>query len=217
MAMQSFPNRRQRGVVLFLAIVVLAAMSLAAIGLMRSVLNSNRVSANLAFQQSAQRSAEVGMERAVAWLEQRASALAVVPGSSPPVLRPANELYSSMDIGSGSTVAYRAIRENPADGDWDTYWKAALAASRVNVLPVDGAGNQVSYMIHRLCANSGAPVGGTGAGCESSPTKQSSSDISSKSAGALKFPMPSQIYYRITVRVQGPRNAVSFSQAIVAI
>ncbi|HEX2011423.1 MAG TPA: PilX N-terminal domain-containing pilus assembly protein, partial [Roseateles sp.] len=66
---------RQRGVVLLLSLIVLAAMSLAAIGLMRSVLISNRVAGNLAFQQSATQSADVGLETAIAWLEQKAREL----------------------------------------------------------------------------------------------------------------------------------------------
>ena len=51
---------------------------------------------------------------------------------------------------------------------------------------------------------------------EISPTLSSSVQNSSKTGG-LKLTVPSQVYYRITVRVQGSRNAVSYSQAVVAI
>lgn len=77
-------HARQRGLVLVLALIVLAAMSLAAIGLMRGVLGSNRVAGNLAYQQAAVQAADVGLETAIAWLEQRTQE----SSSATPLLRP---------------------------------------------------------------------------------------------------------------------------------
>lgn len=202
---------RQKGVVLLFAIIVLVAMSLAAIGLMRSVLTGNRVAANLAFQQSAMQSADAGAERAIAWLEQKSRQL---EKNDPPTL--ANKLFN--DITASGTTDYNYVATagetpDPSTQSWDSYWKSLENAHQTNPLPEDSAGNKVSFAIHRLCAMAGDA---TKSGCQASPMLNSSVQTSSKS-NSLKLTLPSQVYYRITVRVEGPRNAVAYSQAIVAI
>lgn len=201
----------QQGIVLLLSLIVLVAMSLAAIGLMRSVLTSNRVAANLAFQQSTTQSAGVGIETAIAWLEQKARELKT---NNPPVLQ--NGLFANTTVGGGETVNYVARREDPGSNQaWEDWWQQVLVANnQINTLPVDAAGNTVAFAIHRLCNATGDPL--SGIGCEAPPTVNAATQTSSKSSG-IKLQVPSQIYYRITVRVQGPRNAVSFIQSIVAI
>lgn len=203
--------RRQHGIVLLLSLIVLVAMSLAGIGLMRSVLTSNRVASNLAFQQSATQSADVGIETAIAWLEQKARELKT---SNPPALQ--NGLFNNIAVGGAETVNYTARREDPgAAQGWEAWWQGVLVANnQINTLPVDAAGNTVAFAIHRLCNASGDPL--SGVGCEAPVTTGAGIQTSSKSSG-IKLQVPNQIYYRITVRVQGPRNAVSFVQAVVAI
>jgi Tfp pilus assembly protein PilX len=202
---------RQQGVVLLLSLIVLVAMSLAAIGLMRSVLTSNRIAANLTFQQSTAQSAGVGIETAIAWLEQKARELKT---SNPPVLQ--NGLFANISAGGAETVNYVSRREDPGPAQaWEDWWQQVLVANKqVNTLPVDAAGNTVAFAIHRLCSASGDPL--SGIGCEAPPTANAATQTSSKSSG-IKLQVPGQIYYRITVRVQGPRNALSFVQAVVAI
>ena len=200
----------QRGIVLLLSLIVLAAMSLAAIGLMRSVLTSNRVAGNLAFQQSATQSADVGIERAIAFLEQKSRELVT---ANPPKL--ANSLFSDITTASGTNLKYVSRRENPGTTQsWDAFWQILQdAGTKVNTLPVDAAGNTVEFVIHRLCNASGDTLT---SGCEASASLGTSTQTSSKSSG-IKLQVPSQTYYRITVRVQGPRNTVSFVQVVVSI
>jgi type IV pilus assembly protein PilX len=57
---------QQRGVVLFVALIVLVAMSLAAVSMMRSVDTSTLVAGNIAFRQSALAAAERAFETALA-------------------------------------------------------------------------------------------------------------------------------------------------------
>jgi Tfp pilus assembly protein PilX len=197
-------------------LIVLAAMSLAAVGLMRGVLGSNRVAGNLAFQQTTLQAGDVGVETAIAWLEQKTLETAPVPAGAPAGTQPlpANKLFADISKSSTETYNYVATRADPKAGkNWDDFWKALAAAGQVNTLPTDAAGNTVSFVIHRLCTNTGDP---TTAGCEATPTLPPSIKTSSKS-NSLKLSESSQVYYRITVRVQGPRNAVSFIQAIAAI
>jgi Tfp pilus assembly protein PilX len=207
---------RQRGMVLLLSIIVLVAMSLAGIALMRSVFTSNRVAGNLAFQQSASASAEIGTESAIAWLEQQSRLWSAAN-------TPANTLFNNISIGAGNPVAYRAVRQDPAtnlgvgvpDQTWEQFWQqVAVANNWVNSLPVDAAGNTVSYIIQRLCSLTGDPM--VSANCEGQPVQSSSVETSSRGSG-VKLKLPGRIYYRITVRVAGPRNAVAFHQSIVSL
>lgn len=197
-------HRAQSGVVLLIAIVVLVAMTLAAIGLMRSVFTGNRVAGNLAFQQSATQSADQGIATAVRWLEN---------------VNNTNQtaLYNAIAASGGANpnYAYSPIRQDPTTGtSWDTFWTTTLAgAGLVNTLAADQAGNTVSVVIQRLCQSTGSPS--SGAGCAVSPTV-TGTESSSKGSGVIPLQVANQVYYRITARVAGPRNTVSYVQAVVA-
>jgi hypothetical protein len=123
---------------------------------------------------------------------------------------------------------------NPTNAaEWENYWTGTidplgeLPASvavktctpagklgRVCRLPIDAAGNTVSYTIQRLCQTQGDPMQ-VSTGCASG-AQMSSLVGASLAAGAVTLPMIIQYYYRITTRTVGPRNTVSFVQIIVA-
>jgi type IV pilus assembly protein PilX len=207
------PSSRQRGLVLVLALIVLAAMSLAAVGLMRGVFGSNRVAGNLAFQQAAVQAADVGVETAIAWLEQR-SAEMVQSSPLPAPMTRGDRLFTNIVKSPTDPIAYLATRADPAPNQtWESFWQTLVAANVVNTMPTDSAGNQVAYIIQRLCANAGNPLSSR---CEASP-RLSASILDSSQSNSDKPSAPSQVYYRITVRVQSARNATSFIQAMVAI
>lgn len=187
---------QQQGVVLIVALIVLLAMTLAGIALMRSSTTGNRVAGNLAFQQSATQSADLGVEAAIAWLEANVAAL----------------------NGNGAAGSpYTASRADPAAGSsWETFWAdTVVAGGRFVRMGADPAGNSVSYAIHRLCNMAGNPITQPGIDCSASPA----SDAPGNSMGTSILPikLPSQQYYRITARVAGPRNTVSFVQVMVAL
>ena len=97
--------RRERGVVLLMALIVLLAMTLAGLALMRSVSTSNVIAGNMAFQQAATQSADTGVEAAVTFLETSL----------------AGTLDTSITTGVG--VRYLAYRQDPALGQsWDNFW-----------------------------------------------------------------------------------------------
>ncbi len=194
----------QRGVVLILAIVVLVAMSLAALALMRSVNTGNRVAGNLAFQQSATLSADAGVEAAVAWLEQN---------------RISGVLWNNATASSTGTNTtgggYSASNTTPTTAtNWDTWWSAAVAANTVNKLAPDSAGNTVQYAITRLCNAAGDPSGNIG--CQTAPNADPTSGGSKGAGGNQPITAQVQYYYRITVRVDGVRSTVSYVQVVVA-
>lgn len=202
------PSHRasQRGIVLILALIVLAAMTLAGIGLTRSVLTGNRIAGNLAFQQSATNAADAGIEAAIAWLE---------ANNAPPPPPGVSKLFNDVSI-AGADLGYFASRQDPAAGQsWEQFWNTVLVQSnRVNTLAAPVGGNTVSFVIHRLCNAVGDPT--TGIGCDASPTVVGS-EGGGRGAGVPPIALPSQRYYRITVRVAGPRNTVGFVQSVVAL
>ena len=182
---------RQRGAVLLIALVILVVMTLSALALIRSVNMTNLIAGNLAFRESALLSSERSTETALTWL---ASADAAT-------------LY---DVSAAN--GYQAVRADPATGQsWDAFWIATLAAQSVTGT-VDIAGNTVSYAIQRLCDATDSPQT---VNCAKSP---STNVGGSQSGGSSIFlGSGSQVYYRITTRVAGPRNTTAYTQTIVAI
>lgn len=195
--------RRQQGISLLIALIVLMAMTLSAVGLMRSVFTSNRIAGNLSFQQSATQAADVGVETALAWLQLNATGTTL-------------HKAINIDVAAGRPVAYFATRQDPGvNQSWEQFWVNTLVPTgRINTLPVDDAGNTVQFVIQRMCAFDGDPSAGIG--CSWSPAI-AGAEGNSKGAGVIGLLSVGQTYYRITSRVVGPRNTVSFVQAVVAI
>ncbi|MBJ2155879.1 pilus assembly PilX family protein [Variovorax sp. IB41] len=206
---------RQRGVVLILALIVLVALTLAAVALTRSVGTSNSIAGNLAFQQAATHSADRGVEAAVKWLE--------------------DNVNEATGCSSGSAVAcdqtakgYLAARTDPdtaSKQSWGEFWTKALITKATPVDISDAStGNKVSYIIQRMCettgeANTSANVCATAprAVAGSCPGGTSCTGGGGRGGTGSNVDSPKQTYYRITVIVNGPRNTQSMVQAMVAI
>jgi Tfp pilus assembly protein PilX len=201
---------RQTGVVLLIALVVLIAMTLSALALIKSVNTTNLVSGNLAFRESAVLYAERATEHAIVWLVSEANK----PGHGE-LYRP-NPPYSSW---------YLPVREdpNPASADagkksWDALWGGWRDDGKPRSVPIVGSGgadptgNQVSFVIQRLCERPGDPMD---AECSRPPHDgKGSSLVAGSSVAGLMNP---QVYYRITARVGGSRNTVVYTQTMVAL
>jgi type IV pilus assembly protein PilX len=198
---------RQNGVVLLIALIVLVAMTLAGIALVRSVDTTNIIAGNMAFQQSATQSADAGVETAYAWLQGLANS------STPSTTCAGLNVDCSS---SGYTADGSKAANNPAaNQSWDAFWTNTLDNRAKLMTNNDGAGNAVSYVIDRLCANAGSP--NAGANCTSSPLVTAGTATgNAEEGGEIPLDSPSLVYYRITTRIAGPRNTVSYIQAIVA-
>ena len=200
---------RQRGVVLVIALIILVVMTLAGIALVRSVDTSNMIAGNLAFQQSATHAGDRALEVAIAWLED-----CVGPHITCTANPPNN---SDSNVGYTADGISIANPHSPAIGQtWDQFWKTNIQTLIVNnsvSVGADVAGNTPAYIIDRLCQNAGTPTGG--ASCAQSPLVTTTGG-SSEEAGEIVLNLPSLVYYRITVRVVGPRNTVSYIQSLVA-
>jgi type IV pilus assembly protein PilX len=200
--------RRQRGVVLFISLIMLVAMTLAGIALVRSVDTSNLIAGNLAFKQGATLAADFAIETAHNWLW---------PGQNTASLSndsPANGYYSFTPTAANQIKDVTCTTNNWPSAlgqlDWAKYpWTAAGACTAAIPL-TDAAGNQVSYVIHRLCKNGNV-------GPDSTACVSATSIPQCHSAGQPCAQGPTQYYYRVTARVTGPRNTVSYVQAVIQI
>ena len=150
--MPPLPAQRQHGLVLIMALIVLAAMTLAAIGLMRSVTGSNRVAGNLAFQQAALQSADVGHPARRGLVGAAIREQDGYGGS-------ANRLDADVKIDAASPIAYVAYRDDPVNGQTWKPWPAMAALGQVNTRsrPMPPA-TPSATSIHRLCMEPGTPA-----------------------------------------------------------
>lgn len=198
---------RQSGVVLIIALVVLVALTLAAVALVRSVDTGNVIAGNLAFQQAATHSADTGIEDAFAWLQDC---------NNTHVTCAAGTLDNNTLTGTSRTRGYSAdgAGNNPLPGQsWDDYWANSVTTRGFYSLAQDSAGNTVSYIIDRLCNSTGSNT--SGASCTASPSVSTVTG-NAEEGGEIQLNAPAVVYYRITVRVAGPRNTVSYVQAVVS-
>lgn len=196
--------RRQAGVVLMVALIMLVAMTLAGLALIRSIDTSNLIAGNMAFQQAATHSADAGVETAIAWLE-------------------TNNNTGALDNSIPATGYTASTANNAAYPLGAAFW-SALSPSGVCPLPVaggvcgappgtpDASGNTISFMIQRLCNATGNR---NGAACAISPGTSTTTG-NNEGAGEDTLTFSTVVYYRITVRVAGPRNTASYVQAIVS-
>jgi type IV pilus assembly protein PilX len=185
----------QRGIVLVIALIVMAALSLAGIALMRSVETSTAVVGNLAFTQASALPANLAVEEAVAALFEDE----LIPNVNQDL--PAQNYYATRQNGEDP----RGIPEVLT-----TKTKASGLARVLNA----GYGNEVRYVVERMCAP-GIPVTPSRAElvkyCDMLPPKPSGTT----SMETDKIELPRIPLYRLTVRVDGPRNTVSFLQAML--
>jgi len=187
-----YPRRhaRQRGVVLFVALIVLVAMTMAGLALMRASGTGILAAGNLAFKQSATASGDAGIEAARVWLIGQTT-----PGA--------------LDTNRGAE-GYYATWDTTFNPFTSTVWNGGAATVPGGQ---DAAGNTVKYVIHRMCATTGSlatvPTCVTVAGGSLGGSK-----------GGIQYgerPLTGNTtaYYRVTAQIQGPKNTLSYVQTML--
>jgi type IV pilus assembly protein PilX len=196
---------KQRGVVLFFALVALLAIMLAAVALIRSVDTSTMIAGNLAFKQAATTSGDAGTEAAIGWLGATQAANSAIN-----VLTDATHAFNVTDAASGYYSNSDPALSLFADATWDAI--TAIAAV------TDSSGNTIRYVIQRTCRTPGVAI--KDADCLFSGAVQNTS--------GQNIPLPQDVcsgpgcpvagqtpMIRITSRVKGPKNTASYVQAFV--
>lgn len=179
---------KQRGVVLFFALIALVVMSLAAVALIRSVDTNTMIAGNLGFKQSATASADSGVETAITWIGTQAT----------------------LDNNS-TTDGYYATSTDNAKTLADA--SAKMATGTGISAGTDSSGNTISYVIQRMCKITGPAIDTQ---CLFGPPGDDPNSKKDCPYGGCLNPAPSDsLMYRVTVKVAGPKNTVSYTQAFV--
>lgn len=200
-------QRKERGIVLLITLIALVAMTLASIGMVRSVDTSVLAVGNMAFRQAAEAPVDWAVEDAM----QTIQAMAPTDPNNP------------------SGTGYFANIQASTNGIPNQLLMPGAPTGVFN--QTDAAGNTLYYMIERMCRQAGVPVagdcipallageedGGEGvlkpirntAGEHSTWYEYSSPDGSGVGGGSGSY------VYRVTVRVDGPNSTRAYAQAMI--
>jgi len=186
----SSSDPKQQGVVLFIALIALVVMSLAAVALIRSVDTNTIIAGNLGFKQSATVSADSGVETALTWIANNQSSL-------------------TADItSSGYYSTFNADAKTLVNASTTVATGTGISAGK------DSSGNTINYVIQRMCKNTGAS---NSTHCLFGPPGEDTNSNSNCDASnpCLNAAASDSLMYRITTKVTGPKNTVSYTQAFV--
>jgi type IV pilus assembly protein PilX len=178
----------QRGFVLVIALIVLAAMSLAAIALVRTVDTSTLLARNISFKRDAINRNELALEVANAFFREGG---VLASQLNTRVDLPANNYSSSM-------VATDADGIPTALGSDFTTFPQQINAS--------GEQTQIHYIIERMC---------TRGNVAENKSHCLLAQAASGSEQPEKRPVTLPPMYRVSTRVVAPRNVSSVTQAII--
>ena len=218
--------RKQGGVVLFLALIAVVLLLIAGLATLRAVDTTTLITGNLAFREGALQSSDTGVEFARGWLVQQTVPSGfyenltydiegqVCPGTA--VSQPGYFPIWDNSFDPKSEV-FSSLRRCPPGGGG----AAAPVSWSTDSIVVGSApaGYTVQYVIHRLCERVGDysnPALRTNCYVADAAGSSGSSQGSASYGGSLGSTTTSgSPYYRVTVRVTGPRKSTAFVQALV--
>jgi Tfp pilus assembly protein PilX len=187
-------RKNETGVILFIVLIMLVVMAIGSAALIRSVETTNQVSGNLAFKIASVSAADLGIEAAIADIGTVAASSADTQypsGCTPAAAAPNGCKYYPLALATDSNGI-------PTIVNW-------TSLGPITSVP----GYEVRYVIDRMCSGS-LPVTNIAANCKT----LAPSNGGTKKAGGVVFTRAAQIYYRVTVRVDGPRSTRSYVRAV---
>lgn len=186
-------RRAQRGIALPVMLIMLTVMLVSSIYLLKSSTSTTMTTANLAYDSALSKSADAGLHAGFAYLR------SVADRSDLLVNQPAQ--------GYVATLTPTWTASNPS------FW---LGAVTLPAHPVTG--DQVQYVIHRMCTFPGA-YNSANNSCRTTSARPNSKAAqpfgSSLALGGPKFLQQPQIHYVVTARINGARGANVVTQAVV--
>lgn len=195
--------KTQCGVVLFVALIALVVMSLAAAALIRSVDTNTQITGNLSFKQSAVVSADRGLETAIAWVQTTATNN--------------TDLLNAPSAANGYFPTFDTLNlDDPAILRADNTWNNSADAVGNGI----GGGveavsqNRIRYITQRMCRSPAADPSIATCQIGSFQPMLNSAGFPEYIPGEPPLVNPSPLY-RVTVRVDGPKNTVAYTQTYV--
>jgi len=180
---------RQRGIIsTVIAIIVLLITLMAAVALMRSVDTGSSIAGRLGFKQQVTQEAELAYQDAVS--------------GAASYLGPAGEADKA-DIGYYATPQATDTRGIPT---------ALIAQTAGKQFKAPNTADDIRYTVERLCPNSGPALTVAPNACLVPAATINGGSTTGNQGG---FGSGAQAAYRLTVRVEGPKKAVSYVQTIM--
>jgi Tfp pilus assembly protein PilX len=185
--------QRQRGIVMFIALISMVILSLAGIGLVRSVDTGSAVAGNIAFRQASVVAVNRAIEEAVDALYKTRSITNTLADDA------AHHYFASLQAGEKADGTPAVLSGSyPPSGYSMSVWQDAA-----NLV-------EVRYVIERVCSAAGAASIAT---CDLMPPKVSDAGTDNEQRG---IPLPPIPHFRVTVRVDLPNtNSTSIAQAFL--
>ena len=123
----------------------------------------------------------------------------------------AQNYYACVQAATGGCVASGTTIPEIPKVLKEPFTASAFAAAGLSssLIPTDASGNKSYYVIERMCLNSGLPVGSN---CNLSSSSFGADPGTQHYQGLIR---PGDAYYRVTIRVEGPRNTVTYAQAML--
>jgi type IV pilus assembly protein PilX len=182
-------RRGQHGVVLFVALIVLIIMTLAGLALLRQMGVGTSIAGNVAFKENATSVADRGTEAARFWLI-------------------ANSAITANDSTANGYLSSWGAGVDPTAFDW-------AGSSRTLTDDVAQTGNTTRIIIQRLCETPNMSALDPAQRCSDFPILNGGE---SHGGGSYPSVLPGTSpapFYRVTTRVDGPRNTVSYTQVLM--
>jgi type IV pilus assembly protein PilX len=206
-------KKRERGVSLLFALMALVVMGLAGIALARWIDTGMLVMGNLGFRKVTILASDAASEQAIRWLQAN-------QGNTLDTNSTLNGYYATsldeLDPTGNKTSATNKLKlidwdlnnclgVNPGTYD-DCLTKPATGT------PVDG--NTVRWVITRLCTSSGPQSGANPCAQATDVGESQTSERGSLAAGGRIGISETGPYFRILVRVSGPRGTVAYTETL---
>ncbi|HAT33950.1 MAG TPA: hypothetical protein DCW29_24830 [Janthinobacterium sp.] len=192
------PFRRQRGVALPVMLIMLGVMLISSVYLLKASTSSTLATSNLAYEASLGKAVDLGLLTGFQWLNTTAAAA---------------KTTLEADVPASSYVSTFAPGQSVSD---PAFWVGAAAPFD------DGAGNQVQFVIHRMCKFAGNYISVPNQNCmQTAPNTKSVSNVvalgASLASDAVVLAGLPQIHYIVTARIFGARGGNVVNQTVVMI
>lgn len=210
----------QRGTTLFISLIVLVALSLAGVAMLRPTDTANLITGNLGFKKATLHAGDLAVQRTTAvitgvgTLPAGWTALDATDKESDQSRRNYRASMFARGVTGDDGLNMQGIPNvlanapAPTSAGGSAGYGGARGVDNSNEIADATTGQTVRWVIDRICRAAG-PV--TATNCSIT----GSSQINEGTVNERYFGTSAGPYFRITIRVDGPRNSVTYTQVIV--
>jgi Tfp pilus assembly protein PilX len=209
----------QRGVSLLFALMALVILGFGALALTRSVDTGTLIMGNLSFKQDTLAASSNGAEQAISWLSAQLGTPATALLLNDNIT---DHGYYAAAIDKLDVTGTRTSSSNKlpiVNWDGDCNGLASGSYETCEFAPFTEAatvnGNKVQWLITRLCDKAEVPSGTNPCVRPPAASTSTASERGELQPGGRINRGVSSPYYRIIVRVTGPRDTVSYTESLV--